>query len=92
MRIQFGAVGDDREIEQAAAQGPVSLVPLGGGAVGVTPGVGGIVERAGVDQRPVHEILARILRIFVGIEHVGDRELADGDNQPVGGLRTGELI
>ena len=73
-RIEFGVVRDDREIEQAAAQGPVALVPLGGGAVGIAPGVGGIIERCGVDERPIHEIVARIVRIFVGVEDIDNTE------------------
>ena len=51
-RIEFEAVGDDREIEQAAAQGPVALIPFGGGAVRIAPGVGGIIERCRCRRSP----------------------------------------
>ena len=69
-----------------------TLVPLGGRAIGVAPGVGGIVERAGVDECPVHEVAARIMRVFVGVEDIGDAELADRDDEAVCGLRAGELV
>lgn len=85
-------LGDGREIEYAAPEGPVALVPFDGGAVGEAPGVGRVVERAGVNQRPVHKILARIVRILIGVEHVRDRELSDGQDQAIGSLRAGELV
>jgi hypothetical protein len=38
-----------RQIEEAAAQRPAALVPLRGCAIGVSPAIGGVVERAGID-------------------------------------------
>ena len=78
--------------EHAGTQRPVSLIPLGSCAVSKAPGVGSVIERAGVDQCPIHEVLAGILGEFVGIEYVRDRELADGNDQPIGCMRAGELI
>ena len=43
-------------------------------------------------MRPIHEIAARIVGIFVGVENIDDAEFADRDDQPVGGLRAAELI
>ena len=86
------AGGSRREVEYAAAQGPGALVPLGGRAVGVAPGVAGIVERAGVDQRPVQKVGLGTVGIFVGIEDVDDGELADRQHQAVGRARPGELV
>src|SRR5262249_4470297 len=50
--IELDAVRHDREIEQAAAYRPGAVIPLGGGAISIAPGVGGIIPGAGVDQRP----------------------------------------
>src|SRR5262249_15133510 len=44
--------------------------------------VGGIVEGAGRPDRPVHEILARVHGVGVGVEDVVDRESADLDGHP----------
>src|ERR1700728_112670 len=81
-----------REIEDAAAQRPAALIPFGGRAIREAQGVGRIVERAGIDQRPVEEIGFGIVRIFVGVEYVDDRELPDGEHEAVRRLRAGELI
>jgi hypothetical protein len=35
---------------------------------------------------------AGIVRIFVSVENIGDREFADGDNETVGGLRFSKLV
>src|SRR5215475_11737184 len=91
-RIEISAAWNNRHIEEAAADGPVALVPFDGRAVIVAPGVACVVERAGVNQCPVHEIAARIVRIFVGVENIGDIELSNSNNQPVGGLLPGESI
>jgi len=45
----------DRQIEQAAAQGPVTLIPLGRGAERIAPWLGGVIERSGVDDCPVEK-------------------------------------
>src|SRR5580693_5258281 len=79
--IEFFAVGHRAKIENAAAYSPWPLVPFRTGAKRVAPGIGGIIERAGIDQRPVHEILARVLRIFVLIEYVGHRVFAQRDDK-----------
>ena len=79
-RIEIGAVGDDREIEQSAAYRPASLIPFGSSAISIGPGIGGIIEGAGIDDRPIQEIVAGIVRIFVVIEYVDDGELADGND------------
>ena len=89
--IEIGAVGHDREIEQAAAQGPISLIPFGGGAICIAPSLGGVVESTGVDHRPIYEIVARIVRIFVEVEYVDHGKLANRQYQPVCGLRCSEL-
>src|ERR1700728_107659 len=91
-RIEIGTVGHRRLVEDAAAHGPVAPVPFCGRAVAETPGIGGVVEGSGIDQRPVHEVTARIVSVFVVVEYVGDAELADGEHETVGSLRAGELI
>jgi hypothetical protein len=85
------ARGSLRQVEDAGAQRPGALVPLGGRSVGVAPAVAGIVERAGVDQRPVQKVGLRTVGIFVGIEDVDDGELSDRQNQAVLRARPGEL-
>ena len=57
-----------RQIEHTSAQSKDALIPFGRRAIGVTPGFAGIVERAGINERPVHEIGLGIVGIFVGIE------------------------
>ena len=52
-RIEIGAVGHDREIEHARAHGPVALIPFAGRAIRIAPSIGGIVERPGIDDRPI---------------------------------------
>ena len=81
-----------RQIEHAGAQREDALVPLGGSAVGVAPGIARIVERAGIDQRPVHEIGLRIVRVFVGVEHVDNGELADPEDQAVRRIRLRKQV
>ena len=88
-RIEIAAAGaysasrGHRQVEHAAAQRPASLIPFSGRAVGVSPAVAGIVERPGIDQRPVEEIAFRIVRVSVGVEDIDDREAADREHQPV---------
>src|SRR5262249_21806737 len=84
--IELDAVRHKGQIEQAGPRCPVSLVPLKGGPIGEAPGIGGIVERCSVDQRPVDEIVAGIVGIRDGVEEVRNAEFSDGDDQPVGGL------
>ena len=85
-------LGTIERSNKPAAQGPVALVPLGGGAVGIAPRVGGIIERGSVDQRPIHKIAARVVRVFVGVEDVDNTEFADCKDKPVGGLASGKLV
>ena len=84
--VQLGAVGHLGKIEGAGSQRPVPLVPLGGGADGVAPGVGGVVEGSGDDQRPIQEVVLGIVGELVGVEDVGDVQFADREDQAVGGL------
>ena len=90
--VQGAAGGHRRQIEHAAAQSKDALIPFGSRAVGVTPGIAGIVERAGIDQRPVHKIGLRIVGVFVGIEHVDNGELADPQDQAVRRIRLRKQI
>ena len=92
MRIELDVVGNDRQIEHAAAQGPVALVPLGGRAKRIAPRLGRVIERSGIDDRPVQKIVARIMRIFVVVENVGDAEFPDRYHQAIGRLAPGKLV
>jgi len=91
-RIEFGAVGHDRQVEGASPQRPAPLVPLGRDAIGVAPGVGGVVESPGVDQRPVHEVAARVVGVCIGVEDIDHREPAHPEHQAVGGPRAAQLV
>ena len=91
-RIEFEIVGKDRQIEHAAAQGPVPLVPLGGGAKRIAPRLGGVIEGAGVDDRPVQKIIAWIVGVFVVVEDVGDAKFSDRYDKAVGRLAPGKLV
>jgi hypothetical protein len=82
-RIEIRAIGDGRDIERAAPESPGALVPLRSGAICVSPGISGIVIGPSVDERPIHKILAGILRVLVLVKNVRHRELSNGQNQPV---------
>lgn len=90
--LEHRAVGHGRQIEHPGAPGPWPGVPLRRAAHRVSPGIGGVVERARVDHRPVEEISARVVRMAVDIENVDDTQLAHRDDQSVGGLLRGELV
>jgi hypothetical protein len=92
LRIKVGRIGSDRKVEQAAAQGPGTLVPLRRRADRISPRVRSIVERSGVDDGPVHEIGAGIMGVFVGIEDIAHADFSDGEHQPIRRLRSGELV
>ena len=86
------AGGRRPEVEYLGAQRPAIHIPLARRAVAVASTVARIVEGAGVDERPAQEICLRIVGIFVGIEDVDDRELAEREHQPVRRLRAGEPV
>jgi len=56
--VEIDAVGTPpagwgfRQVEEAAAQRPTALIPFGRRTVGVSPAVGGVVERTVLDVRP----------------------------------------
>ena len=79
-------------IEQPASQSPGALVPLHSGAIAVTPCIGGVVERAGVHHRPIHEVLAGIMSVLVRVKNVRDREFPDRQDDAIAGLRPSELV
>ena len=89
---QFRAVGHPRQVEQARAQGPPILSPLSRAAIRIAPRIGGIVERAGIDERPIEEILLGIVRVLVGVEDIGDRKLAGGKDEIVRRARAAEFV
>src|SRR5207245_8676210 len=47
---------------------------------------------SGVNQRPVHEVVAGIVGVRDGIENVGNAEFSDCQHQAVRGLRTAHLV
>jgi hypothetical protein len=71
-RIKLCNVRDNRRIEHARAQSPLTFVPFDGTAVGKRPRIGGIIEGSGIDQRPIEEIVAGIVRVLVRIEDIDD--------------------
>ena len=90
--FQGDAVRYRRQVEQAEAPGPLADRQLGRAAIGIAPRIGGIVERAEVDRRPVEEVVTRIVRVFVLVENVADAELADRDGEPIGGVRCAKDV
>ncbi len=89
---QFCAIGDARQIEKAAAQRPVTRVPFRRQTIAVAPGVGGIVEGTGIDDRPIEKIIRRIVRIGIGVENIDGAEFADGDDKIVMRPAAAQLI
>src|SRR3974377_1504533 len=59
------------------AHRPTLLIEIDHPTVGKPDSIGGIIERAGGPYRPVHEIGARVLCIFVVVENVMHGKLAD---------------
>src|SRR5258708_38830267 len=90
--VELDAVWNNRQIEQAGPQCPIALIPFNRRPIGVTPGVGRIVEGSGVDQRPVHKVVTGIVRKGDGIENVGDAEFSNRQHHPVRGPRTAHLV
>ncbi len=90
--VQEPAVRHARPIEDAGAQRPPVLRPLGCRTIGEAPGIGGIVEGAGIIDRPVQEIRPRVMSIAVGVENVGHGEFADGQDDIVGQMAAAQLI
>src|SRR6266446_2101141 len=91
-RVERLAVRDFRQVEQPGSDCPPVLIPLDGCTIGVAPGVGGVIERAGVDDRPVHEIGSRIMGVAVGVEDIDDPELSQREHNAIGGLSAGKLV
>ncbi len=91
-QFQHRAVGHVREIEQSRAHCPPVLIPLDGAAIGVTPGIGGVVERGEIGERPIEKIVARIAGVSGVVEHVGHREFSEGDDNAIAGLAPAKLV
>src|ERR1700677_3765667 len=81
-----------RPVEKTRAQGPRALITLGGGAHGITPSIGRVIERARIDRHPVQEIIARVVRALVVVEDIDDAELTHGEHPSVRAPRAAELI
>lgn len=76
--IERFAVRHIRKIEHTGAYGPLALIPLDCATHGKSPGVRRVVKRAGIDGSPVHEIVARIVSVLIGIKDVRYADLTDG--------------
>ena len=59
--IQLFTVRDNRQIEDAATQCPVPLVPFESSPIGIPPRVSSIIKRPGVYERPIQEIMPGII-------------------------------
>ena len=91
-RIQRCCVRSDRQVEHAAAEGPWARIPLDGATDRIAPRISGVVERSGINQRPVHEVATRVMGVFVGVKNVDHAHFSDRDYQPIGRLLSGELV
>jgi hypothetical protein len=89
--IEIVRVGNVVHQEIAGAQRPLFLVQFGGCPIAQAKLIGGIVERARCPDRPVHEILSRIVGVGVAVEDVDDGELSDLNRQAGDVLLSGEL-
>ena len=79
--VEITGIGFVADQEVTRAQRPVFLVKIRHRAVGQPEPVRRIVERARRPDRPVEEILARIVGVRIRVENVVHRELADLDAQ-----------
>src|SRR5208283_5566850 len=68
------------------------LLPFERRALRIAPRIGGVVEGAHVDDGPVQEAVARVMRVAIIVEEVDDRIFADGEGQAVGVDRAAEQI
>ena len=89
---QIGSIGAARHIEQTGAQRPPILIPFHCGAIGEAPQFGTVIEGAGFDDGPIQEVILGVVGIGVGVENIGNTELADGDRDVVGLMGAGQLV
>jgi hypothetical protein len=73
--LQVDAVGYGRHQGERIPCGPVDIVVLGDGGVGVAAGVGSIVPGAIVVSCPVHELQVGVGAGIVDVEDVGEAHL-----------------
>src|SRR5258708_10520810 len=90
-RIERRAIGHIGEIKAPAPYSPAIDIELGRSAIGIAPRIGGIIERGSVDDPPVEEVAARIVRLLVRVKHIDDAKLADCQNDARRTLPSGEL-
>ena len=86
------SIGFRRQLKPAAAQGPPVLIPFDRSTIGIAPGVCRIVKAAGIDDRPVHKIGARIMGIAVGVKNIRHGQFAHGDCDIIGRRCRRKLI
>ena len=91
-RVEIFAIGNIGYQEIAGANRPVLLVQIEHRPVGIPLLIGGIIERAGINQRPIHETNASIVRVGVVVEDVADRKLAERECQPGNIFLPGHLV
>ena len=86
---EVGVVGLEGE---AAADRPPAFRQVGEDAPGVAARVGRVVVGARGEQRPVEELGGGVVRVAVAVDHVDDREAADGDGEEVAVTRSRQLV
>ena len=90
--VVVDAVGDGGHEGDRIARGEVAVIVLDDGGVGVAASVGGIVPRAVVVGRPVHELEMAIGTDSIEVEEVGEAKLANAEFEAALGVlsRQGE--
>ena len=91
-RVEIFAIGNIGHRESAGANRPVLLVQIEHRPVSIPLLIGGIIERAGINQRPIHETDASIVRVGVVVEDVADRKLAERRCRPGNIFLPGHLV
>ena len=77
--------------ERPAARAPGAVNVFGDETVGQAARVGGKVEAGRGDQRPVEELGARIVGVFVVVEEIEQRELAGAERDALARQRLVEM-
>lgn len=91
-RVDQLAIGHVRGQERARAGDKPALIQLYRAPGSVAPCVGGVIERTCLNNRPIEEIVTRIVRIDILVEDVATGEFANRNDNPICRARPRELV
>src|SRR5262249_38503899 len=92
VRIERGAVGNLRLLEDPVTQGPVFVVELDADAVGVAADIGRVVPGSVVHDGPGQELRARIVTVPIIVHQVAGGEFSQAEDNAVDSALAGDLV